>query len=219
MATRFRADRNDKIATGFFVLDGVLDLARQCRDADALFVGHFNQVTGWRAQRADDQLDRMFQRAVNHRQAFAWCEILVIDGVKNQALFLAFGQAWNAGVVEQFREEIDLFAGQQAIEVVLARAGIFDHGRHEHIDAVGLAADVAVEPVEFFVQLGRADARQAKYTHAASLGYLGGTVAAMRERQDGRLDAEHLANSVFHVVPDMHWLRWQPIKNLILDSE
>ena len=71
-------------------------------------------------------------------------------------------------------------------------------GRHQQIDAVGLAPDLRIDPVEFDIEgLGRVS-RCAEYPETARIGHRRDHVAAMAEREQRELDAEFVAESGIH---------------------
>ena len=70
--------------------------------------------------------------------------------------------------------------------------------RHHGVDAVGLAVDVLVDPVELDLELLGAEADGAEHAEAAGLAHRGDDVAAVREREDRVLDPEHVTQRGSH---------------------
>ena len=62
-------------------------------------------------------------------------------------------------------------------------------GDHD-VDAVGLVADVLVDPLELDLELLGREADGAEHAEATGLGHRGDDVAAVREGEDRELDAE-----------------------------
>ena len=115
----------------------------------------------------------------------------------------AAGSGGNAGAIEHPAHEGQVLGRQQPIGIVLGLAlgAVLVGGGHQDVDAVGPAADVIVDPLQFGIDPLRAHARQAQHAQATGLGDLDHHVAAVREREDRRLDAEHLAQAVVHARP------------------
>ena len=84
-------------------------------------------------------------------------------------------------------------------------AGVAIHGLHRHhdVDAVRLAADVLVDPLQLELELVRREGERAEHAHAAGVRHRGDDVAAVREGKDRELDAEHLGETVLHAC-DLH---------------
>jgi hypothetical protein len=82
----------------------------------------------------------------------------------------------------------------------LALARVLVGGGHQDVDAVGPAADVVVDPLQLGVDALRAHAGHAEHAQATGLRDLDDHVAAMREGEDRRLDAEHFTQAVGHAV-------------------
>ena len=75
-------------------------------------------------------------------------------------------------------------------------------GGHDDIDAVGLAVDVLVDPVELDLELLGREGERAEHAHAAGAAHRRDDVAAVAEREDRELDAEGVADFGVH--------RWSP---------
>jgi len=68
----------------------------------------------------------------------------------------------------------------------------------QHVDAIGLAVDVIVDPFQFLLDaLGRMRGG-AQDTEAAGAADGGDNVATMAEGEQRKLDAQHIANRRFH---------------------
>jgi hypothetical protein len=66
-------------------------------------------------------------------------------------------------------------------------------GGHHDVDAVGLSADLLVDPRELDLELLGREGEGAQHAEAARLGDGGDHVAAMAEREDRDVDAERVA--------------------------
>jgi len=69
----------------------------------------------------------------------------------------------------------------------------------DDVDAVGLAVDMLVDPLQLQLQLVGRERQGAQDTHASRAADGGGHVSAMGEGEDRELDAEHLAEPVLHI--------------------
>src|SRR6266540_1445643 len=70
--------------------------------------------------------------------------------------------------------------------------------RHHDVDAVRLAVDVLVDPVELDLELVVRERQRAEHAETARLADGGHDVAAVAEREDRQVDAEHLARAGLH---------------------
>ena len=78
-----------------------------------------------------------------------------------------------------------------ALEVVGAHAlGQLDLGRHHEVDAVGLAVDVVVDPLQLHLELVGREVERAEHAHAAGPAHRGDDVAAVAEGEDREFEAE-----------------------------
>ena len=70
--------------------------------------------------------------------------------------------------------------------------------RDDDVDAVGVVADVLVDPVQLDLELLRGEADRAEHAEAAGLAHGDDDVAAVGEREDRELDAELVADGGVH---------------------
>ncbi len=70
--------------------------------------------------------------------------------------------------------------------------------RDHDVDAVGMVADVLIDPVELDLELLRSEADGAKHPEAARFAYRDDDIAAVCEREDRKLDAELVADGSVH---------------------
>src|SRR5690606_29419206 len=101
---------------------------------------------------------------------------------------------------EPVEEGGDLFA-DHLLEVdlrVIALVAPDVVGRDDDVDAVGLAADVRVDPGKLALELVGGEGERAEHAEAAGVGDGGDDVAAVAEGEDGALDPEHLADGCTH---------------------
>ena len=79
--------------------------------------------------------------------------------------------------------------------------------RDDDVDAVGVVADVLVDPVELDLELLGAEADGAEHAEAAGLAHRDDDVAAVGEGEDRELDAELVAEWRAHVRCSVSWAR------------
>ena len=79
-----------------------------------------------------------------------------------------------------------------ALEVFGARrpSGSSHLGRHHEVDAVRLAVDVLVDPLQLDLELFGREVQRAEHAHAAGPADRGDHVAAVAEREDREFEAE-----------------------------
>ena len=72
-------------------------------------------------------------------------------------------------------------------------------GRHDDVDAVGLAVDMVVDPAQFLLKLVRAECDTAQHAEATGVGHRGDNVATVTEGEERELDAELVADLCLHL--------------------
>ena len=70
-------------------------------------------------------------------------------------------------------------------------------GDHD-VDAVRVVADVLVDPVELDLELLGSEADRTQHAESAGLAHRDDDIAAVREREDRKLDAEFVADGSVH---------------------
>ena len=100
------------------------------------------------------------------------------------------------------RDELAVLLGDQRGEVfgrgLLAAALADVLGRHREVDAVGLAVDVLVDPVELDLEPLGLVGQRAEHAEAAGVGDRGDDVAAVAEGEDRELDPEAVTDRCAH---------------------
>ena len=89
-----------------------------------------------RAERVDDQLDRVLERDVDHPRAFGRRERELADHRLHDLLGLGRGQRRDAGLVEQVPDEVALRLREEVLGVELVVAEVLVARRVEDVDAV-----------------------------------------------------------------------------------
>src|SRR5215217_8820561 len=87
-------------------------------------------------------------------------------------------------------------AGQFRSRQLLALA--FELGRHDEVDAVGLPADMVVDPRQLLVELLGRKRRRAQHAEPARVGHRRHDVAAMAKREEREIDTELLTDGWLH---------------------
>ena len=118
-----------------------------------------------------------------------------------RAVLAVVGERRHVVAAQDVVDEGDVFGRDELADVVdgvaaFIGAGVL--GGHDDVDAVRPAADLLLDPGEIDLELFRRVGHGAEHTHAAGFGHRGGDIAAVREREDRNVDAEHLGNSRLH---------------------
>ena len=166
-------------------------------DHDVLGVGTLDQVGRGRAERAGDQggavgegdVEQWFVALGRHREPTADLQAFLL------------GRDRDVVATEEIIEELLVLDGEQRIEGDVETAGLgADVLRwQQQVDAVRLVTDLVLDPAELGLEhAGRVPDRP-QDAQPSGLRDGGDHVAAMAERQDRELDAEHLGDSRAHV--------------------
>ena len=129
------------------------------------------------------------------------------------ALVLLRREVGHAGVGEDLVGELDVLLRHHVPQHLPELLGVeLVHplvlaGDHD-VDAVGLVADVLVDPLQLDLELLGREADGAEHAEAAGLGDGGHDVAAVGEGEDRELDAELVAEGGVHVVSPWRGGRW-----------
>ena len=111
------------------------------------------------------------------------------------------GRQFDVVRLEELAGEVAMLRRHPRLETVpgdvrLARRG--DILGDQHVDAIGLAVDMVIDPFQFpFDGLGCVDGR-AQHAEAAGAAHRGHHVATMAEGEQGKFDTQHLADRRFH---------------------
>ena len=137
----------------------------------------------------------MLQRHLDLSRTFG---VDVEPGRLHHAAAQLLGERRDVVLVEQFVDELTVLVGDQRVEAVDARLGAaaLPHvlRRHHDVDAVRLAVDVLVDPVQLDLELLGAVGERAQHSVAARLAHGRDDVATVREGEDRELDVETLAD-------------------------
>ena len=113
----------------------------------------------------------------------------------------AVGHRRDVVVGEDLLDVGPVLVGDERLEVVdPERLALADEVvRHGEVDAVGLAADVVVDPGELDLELVGAEGEGAEHAVATGPAHLGDDVAAVGEGEERELDAEAVTDLGAHV--------------------
>ena len=167
-------------------------------DEHAVVVRAVDDVLRRRAERVDEQLARVLQRDVDRAGR------LVVDAEPGRD---------RAALVDLCRDRRHVVLGEHLLDelpvplrdhrrellgrrLLAARADVV--GRHDEVDAVRLAVDVVVDPVQLDLELLGGEREGAEDAEAAGAADRGDDVAAVREREDRELDAELVTDGCAH---------------------
>ena len=108
-------------------------------------------------------------------------------------------------LVEQSLDEPAMLVGHQLLQVLdrrLVTAALADVlRRHHDVDAIGLAADVIVDPVELDLELLRREGERPEHTEASGTAHGSDDVTTMREGEQRDVDVELVADGRAHGAP------------------
>ena len=197
MAARLGAGDDEHIRAGLGVLDGVFFGARERTHGNAFRAGPPQHEVRRHAEGVDHELHRMVEGGVqHHRGAFlaqvvaevvaqlAFPQPLRVDTVARQ-------DGFHVRLVLRRNPRLDVCRGEGLLLAVEA-------GGHQQVHTVGLAVHVVVQPAQLDVQgFGRVP-HGAEHPHAAGVAHRGDHIAAVAEREQRELDAEHVADRAFH---------------------
>jgi hypothetical protein len=167
----------------------------QGRDRNAVFPAHFDHRLWRYTERIGDQPDRMTERGFEHFQRPRRVKRLRRIGGNGG------GRELDAMSLEEVAGEVTVFGRNPSLQappgdIVLTRSR--DVFRDQHVQAVGLAVDVIVDPLQLLLDgLGRM-CRGAEHAEPSGPAHGGDDVAAMAEGEQRKLDAQHLADRRLH---------------------
>ncbi len=162
------------------------------------------------AEGADDELDAGmgegdFEEAAG---AVGGHVAAAVDDLALDAAAVVVGELGDAFGFEQVVEELLVLGGDEALEVAGGGFGfaVIIAG-DEHVDAVGAAADMVVDPAEFLLEIVGGEGGGAEDAEAAGLGDFDDDVAAVGEGEDRDVAAEGFGDFGAHsgsllILPD-----------------
>ena len=206
MAAGFVALSDDDVDAQLHVTHCLLDPADQRRHLHALGVGLVYRRLWRRAEGARQQCDRVRQGNLDLRRAGGGGPAQHASAHARAGLQLhAAGAHIDPVVGQDFVDVIPVVLGDVGPElrtnvahVVYPGVAVNGLDGHHHIDPVGLAVDVFIDPGELHLELLGRERKRAEDAHAAGIGHCGHHVAAMRESENRVFDPEHFGQRVFH---------------------
>jgi len=169
----------------------VLPGADQRRDRHAMLLALIDHGLRRDAERVGDQPDRMAEGYLEqiHRGLGIEGLRLVVGDAGGRKLDVVFLQEI-AGEVAVLRRDARLQALPGDVLLACGRDVFGD----QHVDAIGLAVGVIVDPFQLPLQRLRRMRGRAEHAEAAGAADGGHHVAAMAEGEQGKLDAQHVAD-------------------------
>ncbi len=193
MAAGLVALGHDDVDAGFLVLAGVPGAAGERGDQDVAVVGARDDVAGRGAEGVGEQPDGVVEGDVE-----LGAGDLFHPAGDAPPGGLALGQFGNAVRGEGVPYEPAVFLGDHRLDVGLRDALDLLRG-HDHVQSVGPAPGVGVEPVEVaFEVVGVGVADRAEHAEAAGPADGRGDGGERREAEDGVLDAQFPAQLRLH---------------------
>jgi hypothetical protein len=178
--------------------------ANECCDRDTVLPAHVDHRLWRHAERVRDQLDRMAEGDVEHVERALRVErlrLVVGDVGRRQLDAILFQEI--AGEVAMLRRDprLQAFPG----DVLFARGrNVF---RDQHVEPVGLAIGVIVDPFQFLLDRLRRMRGRAQHAKPAGAAHGGDHVTAMAEGEQRKLNSQHVADRRFH-----GWFSlWRPL--------
>jgi hypothetical protein len=199
VAAALGALRDDDVDAGGDVLLPLIGAAAERRDEASALVDAVDHLLRRRAERVGDELHLL----VSQRDVDLRCRGRLRPAEQLLAARLVAGQLGHAVVGEDLRAELAMLERDHLLQLGLELRGIhLAHalvlaGDHD-VDAVGLVADVLIDPLELDLELLRREADGAEHAEAPRLRDGGDHVAAVGEGEDRELDAEPVAERGLH---------------------
>ncbi len=201
MATGLVTLGDDDVDPGGDLALGVLALAHEAGDELALGVAAFDHELRRRAEGVGDEPDTGTGQSDVEQGLGALVRPRQQAGTAAHHRDLVVGDRGDAVALEDAVDEPLVLLGDHLAELGGVEAALLDAdvlGRHQEVDAVGLAADVLVDPVELDLELLWRERDGAQHAEAPDLRHRGDDVAAVGEGEDGELDAELVADRRTH---------------------
>ena len=199
MAARFVALGDDDVDTGRLLPLRMLTGTDERGDVHVGVVRCVDELRRRRAECVHDETDRTRQCDVDER-----LRALVRPGALAGGCDLALGQWRHVVAGEQVVEERLVLGRDHGGELVLRQSAFLPAGvllRDDHVDPVTpVRSDLALDPGAVDLELFGRVCGDAEHAHATGLGDRGDDVAAVAEREDRELDAEHVADLGLHAV-------------------
>ena len=165
-----------------------------------MLVREVHDVGRGRAERVDEHLHaRVLQRNLDLTGRL---RVDVQTGGLDDPTVELFRQFGNVVALEQLLDEVAVALRDHRVEIrevglVAAALAHVLHG-HDDVDAVGLAVDVLVDPVELDLELLGREGQRAQHAEAPGAAHGRDDVAAVREREDRKLDIELFGDRCTH---------------------
>ena len=190
VTARFSARDDEDIDPGADLREGVIARADERGDGDIVALAEFEHQRRRHAERVGDQVDRVaegdFEQLGRAVVGHVFAEAAA-DGGEGEIIVV------NPMLLEQCGDEGFMFGrdrGQCASALAFTREAVGD----DQIDAIGLAADMRVDPRQFLLKPFGRERSGAEDAHAARFRHRDDDIAAVREGEEGEFDGEHRAD-------------------------
>ncbi len=169
-------------------------------DEQTVLVREVDDIGRGRTERVDEHLHAgVLQRDLDLTRRFR--VDVQTRGLDHAALEI-LGERWDLVTLQQLLDEIAVALGDHRVEVrevglVAAALAHVLHG-HDDVDAVGLAVDVLVDPVELDLELFGSEGERTQHSESTGAADRGNDVAAVREGEDRKFDVELVGDRCTH---------------------
>ena len=172
-------------------------------DVDAVFVGRLDGVCRHRAERVHEHLHAV---ALEAQLDLAREALTGLEPGSDRRVVGVGRKRGNVVVGEQLLDELPMPLGDHLHDLLDPEVAVVFSRRHElrwdhEVNAVRLAVDVLVDPVELDLELLRAEGQGAEDAEAAGATHRGDDVAAVAEREDRELESVAIAEVGVHGGP------------------
>ena len=196
VAARLGALRDEDVDPPLDVALGVAGAAAEGADQHAVGVSSLDDIRRGRAEGVDDHRHRVLEHDIDLARA------LDLDGQARglQHALVPVGEGRHAVLLEQVLDVPAVLFGDGRLEAVEIEVLALAHELlgHGEVHAVGLAADVGVDPGQLDLELVGAVGEGPENAVATGLAHGGDDVSAVGEREQRELDAEALGDGRAH---------------------
>ncbi len=191
MAAGFAALHHENIDTGLDLTDRMLLGADQCRNRHTMALAKLDHRWRRYAKCIGDELDRVPEGSFEHFER-------LVGIIRCGALANRFGRRCYIVALQKLRHEIAVllrYAGRQRAgghALLAAGRQIF---RDQHVEPIGFAIDVLVDPIELDLDARGGVAGGAQHAEPAGAAHCRDYIAAMAEGEQRKFNAESCAQS------------------------
>ena len=205
VAAGFVSLGDDDVHSSSLVALGVHRPARQGANQLAGILGRIDHVLRRRAQRVGHESAPVGQRDLQLRAGRVGRErrhVAETPEGRERVRAIVVGQ-WRYVVAGQdLVHEVGVRGRNELADVVERESAVGttgEAGRDDHVHAVGLVADLGLDPFQVDLEALRRVGHRSQHSHATGFGHRGHYVAAVAEGDNGELDAQHFGDPGPHI--------------------